>query len=335
MKELSIAIDGGHSMFKVRAALSSAPTQRISFQIPTVVMPAIVISNEQTRIRAEFETIDLDGRMYFFGETALRQTRSEIFTGQHANWIESTQHDVLILGAWRKVMNEIGESAAGIMLVMGLPAKYFLAQKDVLRKRVTALLTPRLRPGQTLRLIVQSQADAPLQWLAINSDGSMNVERDLDRESWGVIEIGHFTTDFALSDRGAMMEYAVGSCNGMQVVYEGLASCFAAERLPTSLELIETAIMTREIKLYGKPQNVSDLVNKAMSGFQATVLDEADRVFGEKAALLDGIIIGGGGAELLFERLRHRFPSAICSPEPRIMVAEGLCRLGLMSLANS
>jgi plasmid segregation protein ParM len=333
LNNLAIAIDGGHSMFKVRAALSSTPDARISLQIPTIVIPAIPLTNEQTRLRAEAETVELEGRKYFFGETALRQGRTEVFTGQNANWIENTQHDVLILGAWRKVMHAIGSAPARIHLVMGLPAKYFGAQKDILRKRTIALLTPRLLPGQTLRVMVQSQADAPLQWLSIRGNGSLNKQRDLDSEAWGVIEIGHFTTDFALSERGSMLEYAVASCPGMHLVYDALSSAMAAERLPTALDVVETAVRTREIKLYGKPRDVGPLLDVATSGFKATVLDEADRIFGDKAAVLDGIVVGGGGAELLFNQIRDRFPNAICGDEPRMMVAEGFCRLGLMSLA--
>jgi plasmid segregation protein ParM len=55
---------------------------------------------------------------------------------------------------------------------MGLPAKFVGPQRDALRNRITALLTPRLLPGQTLRVMVQSQADAPLQWLSIQSNGA-------------------------------------------------------------------------------------------------------------------------------------------------------------------
>ena len=333
MTHLSIAIDGGHSMFKVRAALSSSPETRISFQIPTVVMPAIPLTNEQTRLRAEAETVELEGRKYFFGDTALRQGRSEVFTGQNANWIENTQHDVLVLGAWRKVMSTIKSAPLRIHLVMGLPAKYFGAQKEILRKRTISLLEPKLLPGQTLKVMVQSQADAPLQWLAIRPNGTFNKQRDLDNEAWGVIEIGHFTTDFALSERGSMMEYAVASCPGMHLVYDALSSAMAAERLPTTLDIVEMAVRSRSIKLFGKPKDVGSLVDAAASGFVATVLDEADRIFGGNAAVLDGIIVGGGGAELLFKKLRDRFPNAICGDEPRLMVAEGFCRLGLMSLA--
>ena len=332
MEKLSIAIDGGHSMFKVRAALLSSPDNRISFQIPTVVMPAIALSNEQTRQRAEAETVELDGRRYFFGETALRQGRSEVYTGQNADWVESPQHDVLVLGAWRKVMQAVGKQPTRVHLVMGLPAKFVGSQREILRKRIVALLTPRLLPGQTLRVMVQSQADAPLQWLSIQGNGNLDPRCNLDSEAWGVIEIGHYTTDFALSDRGAMMEYASVSCPGMHLVYDGMSSAMAQEKLPTALDVVDAAVRIGAIKLFGKPVDVSHLLHQAKAGFEAVVMDEAERVFGQKAAVLDGILVGGGGAGLLLDRLKQRYPNAVCSDEPRMMVAVGFCRLGLLSL---
>jgi plasmid segregation protein ParM len=180
---------------------------------------------------------------------------------------------------------------------------------------------------------MQSQADAPLQWLSINRDGAVNPDRDLDTESWGVIEIGHFTTDFAMSLRGSMVEHAVTSCPGLSTAYDALSAALATERLPTDLDTIELALRNREIKVHGKVRHVAALVDGALSAFKSTLLDEADRVFGGKAAVLDGIVIGGGGAELLFPFLKSRFPTAIGGSDPRMMVAEGFCRLGLMSLA--
>ena len=44
MENISIAIDGGHSMFKIRAASLASPDARHSFQIPTVVIPAITLT---------------------------------------------------------------------------------------------------------------------------------------------------------------------------------------------------------------------------------------------------------------------------------------------------
>jgi plasmid segregation protein ParM len=218
---------------------------------------------------------------------------------------------------------------------MGLPAKFVGPQREILRKRILDLLTPRLAPGQTLRVMVQSQADAPLQWLSIRSDGSLDPHRDLDNEAWGVIEIGHYTTDFALSDRGAMLEYAAVSCPGMHLVYDGMSSAMSQAKLPTSLDVVEAAVRNGGIKLFGQRTDVSHLLSHAKAGFEAVVMDEADRIFGQKAAVLDGIIVGGGGADLLLSRLKERYPNAVSSDEPRMMVAEGFCRLGLLSLLQS
>ena len=180
--------------------------------------------------------------------------------------------------------------------------------------------------------MVQSQADAPLQWLSIQANGDLARGRDLDNEAWGVIEIGHYTTDFALCDRGAMMEYAAVSCPGMHLVYDGMSSALAMAKLPTSLDVVECAVRTGGIKHFGERVDISPLLNQAKAGFEAMVMDEANRVFGQKAAVLDGIIVGGGGAEILFDGLKQRYPNAVCSNEPRMMVAEGFCRLGLLSL---
>lgn len=335
MENLSIAIDGGHSMFKVLATSLASPEKRFSFQIPTVVMPAIALTNEQTRQKAELETIELDGRRFFVGETALRQGRSEVYTGQNADWIESPQHDALVLGAWRKAMQAFGNPPARIHLVMGLPAKFVGAQRDTLRNRILGLLTPRLVPGQTLKVIIQSQADAPLQWLSIQPNGNPNPQRDLDNEAWGVIEIGHYTTDFALSDRGAMMEYAAVSCAGMNLVYDAISNALARAKLPTSLDVVEAAVHKGSIKHFGELVDVSQMLRASTAGFEAMVMDEANRLFGQKAAALDGIIVGGGGAALLLNGLKQRYRNAVSSAEPRMVVVEGFCRLGLLSLLQS
>jgi len=183
--------------------------------------------------------------------------------------------------------------------------------------------------------MVQSQADAPLQWLSIQSNGWPHPGRDLDNEAWGVIEIGHYTTDFALCDRGAMMEYAAVSCAGMHLVYEGMSSALAQTKLPTTLEVVEAAVRTGGIKHFGKRVDVSPLLNQAKAGFEAVVMDEANRVFEQKAAVFDSIIVGGGGVEMLLNGLKQRYPNAVSGDKSRIMVAEGLCRLSLLSLRQS
>lgn len=334
MNQLSLAIDGGHSMFKVRAAFSATPEKRIAFNIPTVVIPAFQITNEQTRLRAEAETIETMGRKYFIGETAIRQGRAEVFTGQNDDWITTVQHDALMLGAWRRVMQSVGSRAIRIHLVIGLPAKFYGSQREKLKSRILDLLTPRLLPGQTLKLLIQSQADAPLQWLSINSNGSLNKERNLDLESWGAVEIGHYTTDFSLSEKGSIIEYASISCPGTSMVYDAVTAALAAEKIPTTISTIDQVVREQKIIWHGNTKDMTKLVENAAAGFESTVLDEVDRLFGHQGGMLNGIVIGGGGANLLSHQIKSRFPNAIIGDDPRSMVAEGFCRLGLMSLSK-
>lgn len=335
MNHLSIAIDGGHSMFKVRASLMTAPEQRMSFQIPTVVIPAFTITNEETRIKSEKESIEIEGKRYFFGETAIRQGRVDVFTGQNQQWIQSTQHDVLVLGAWKKVMEATRSQATRIHLVMGLPTKFFGSQKAILLQRIYSLLSPRLLPGQTLKVLVQSQADAPLQYLAIKKNGRQNLDRNLDQESWGVIEIGHFTTDFGLSEYGSMIEHAAVSCPGVHMVYDAVSTALVTEKMPSTVAVIDKVVRQREILWNGENKDMSKIVASAASGFEALLLDHVNRIFGQQAGMLNGIIVGGGGAELVFKKIQQEFPTAILGDDPRMMVAEGFCRLGLMSLLNN
>lgn len=332
MKHLSIGMDGGHSMFKIRAGFLDTPADRVSLQIPTAVMPAIRLGNDRAQQQAVADTVVVGGTSYFVGNTALRQGQLESFTGQNSNWVTTPEHDALIVAAWNRTIAVVGKAPMRISLVLGLPAKYYSSQKAALRERVAKLVTPLLATGQVLKVLVQNQGEAPLQWLALNPDGTPNATRDLDSQMWGVIEIGHFTTDFSLSDRGTMIERVSTSCEGMQVVYDAVAKELASHDLPTNVEAVELAVRNRAI---ATPTEVIDLapsVKKGESVFTAAVVDHAVRVFDKQKRMLQGIVVAGGGAPVLFDTLKSKFAQCLTDKEPRFVVAEGLCRVGLLGL---
>jgi plasmid segregation protein ParM len=332
MKHLSIGLDGGHSMFKVRAGFLEKPDERISLHIPTAVIQAMHLTNERSKQQALADTVHCGGASYFIGQTALRQGELEAFTGQNSSWVETTEHDVLIVGAWKRIMEKAGKGPMRIILVLGLPAKFFDAQKGSLKKRVTKLLAPLLNHDQHLKVMIQSQGEAPLQWLALNPDGKPSRERNLDEQVWGVIEIGHFTTDFALCDRGTMIERAAGSCAGRHLVYDAVSQRMARAGLSTTIEHVDMAIRNKKFLAGGEPIDLTQDVLKAESVFNSTVLDHAVRVFDKQRRMLDGIVVAGGGAPGLFGSLKENFKQCITDDEPRHVVAEGLCRVGLLAL---
>lgn len=120
MENISIAIDGGHSMFKIRAASLASPDERHSFQIPTVVIPSITLTNEQTRQKAELETVEVDGRRYFFkilrcGKAVPKCTQDKTQIGSRV------PARCISAGSMAQAMQAFGNPSARVHLVMGLP----------------------------------------------------------------------------------------------------------------------------------------------------------------------------------------------------------------------
>lgn len=204
---MTIGLDIGHSTVKVAATNTQGQAVRIIF--PSVVCPAITISDDAERRRAAEETVMIDGRLYFFGDTALTQGGASATTGLSEDWIAQSEHAVLLLGALRKA------AAAGVamdqpMLVLGLPTHLFARQRDRLKDTVSRLVATR-----DTRIL--PQAMGPYQAVMLTANGAAAPDRSMADESWGVVEVGHFTTDFGLIQRGRWVEKASGVCPGARV----------------------------------------------------------------------------------------------------------------------
>lgn len=334
LKSFAIGMDVGHSMLKVRAAVHGSAERRVEFQIPTVVCPHIELSNDASRRKGERDTVQVGAHKYFVGDTAIAQASPKSFTGEDEAWVTSPQHDALILAGWRRALEESGEKdrISRVHLVLGLPAKLYKAYKEDLKKHVLQLLTPSLGT-KSLKVMISNQGEAPLQWLSLMHDGTINTEVDLDTQSWGTIEIGHLTTDFCYSYRGNMVESASTSCEGVSVVYAAVSAELANRRLPANLDLVDKVVRVKSLKTVNGSIDMTAVVETAKAGLVAAVVNEANRLFAHQAIVMDGIIVAGGGAPLLIEELRKSLPGVTINDEPRMVVAEGFCRLGLMSLS--
>ena len=163
-------------------------------------------------------------------------------------------------------------------------------------------------------------------------DGTINTQVDLDNQSWGTIEIGHLTTDFCFSKHGSMVEAASTSCEGVSVVYAAVSAELSNQRFPIGIDIVDKVVREKTLKTVKGPIDMTAVVDKAKAGLVAAVVNEANRLFAQHAIVMDGIIVAGGGAPLLIEELRKSLPGVTMNEEPRMVVAEGLCRLGLMSL---
>ncbi|OLP04560.1 ParM/StbA family protein [Rhodoferax antarcticus] len=333
---ISIGIDLGHSSVKVsvksanKIALIGATTI-----FPTVVRSWTKIANEETARKAMNDTVDVNGKRFFIGVTAQLQGQAENFSGQSRNWIETDQHDALLVGAWNRAQTILEQNnmadTDNISLVLGLPASYYAQQREPLRKRAYALISRLIPPTQKFRVFIESQSRAPLLCVAFDAYGS-ETGRAGEDESWGVIEIGHYTTDFTFHDRGQEVDGAASSASGAHMVYDILTAAFKAAGYLVDTDTITTAIKTRKVKSYGVEIDVGHLVDPAIQSFSSYIQEEVASRFGEKAQRMDGLIVAGGGAYMVGQDIRANYPNAVVPNNPRFAVAEGYSRFGLLTL---
>ena len=166
-------------------------------------------------------------------------------------------------------------------------------------------------------------AKAPAQGMSLSAmilDASNKVVTD------------QFTTDFTLHDRGQEVDSAATSARGAQMVYDRIAAALKQKGFVADFETISSAIQSRKIKVFGKEQDVSEIVTPALTEFSTYIDEEVATRFGDKAQRMDGIIVAGGGAYIVGQNVKARYPNAIIPPNPRFAVAEGYSRFGLLTI---
>lgn len=320
MSQTVIGLDVGHSAVKA-SVLSGGKVSR--FFIPSVVCPAIAISDEAEAKRAEAETVSISsgaGGRYFFGETALTQGAGSV-TGLSENWISTKEHAALLVGAYNKI-----KSSTGFVdkpdLVMGLPTSLVSTQRDELE----ALVSKYLPEIGSLKII--PQAMGPLYGIMFDENGMPSPEH-LPTESWGVVEVGYYTSDFMMTKKGRWAQSASDVCAGVRVAADHIKRIMGEKNITVSFSEAEEIIQTKEVKIFGKRHDASAEVSQAIAMVASEVVDTANRLMEAYVRQLDGVLVAGGGAPLVFEQLKDQWPHAIMVDEHRFAVAEGMRRLGV------
>ena len=151
--------------------------------------------------------------------------------------------------------------------------------------------------------------------------------------SWAFVEVGQFTTDFAMIDRGHVVDRSFDSCDGMRLAAEQLQR-IVLEQLKTKIGLSEaTDLLAKPIlRSFGREIDVSSHVAEAVLPLAHTIADKAAQVFGDSVRTLSGIRVAGGGAPLVRDILAKKWMGEIPAdfvavvPNSRFAVAEGFQR---------
>ncbi len=316
-----IALDIGHSACKV-IACANGRRERLLF--PSVVTSAVEIAEDSAAADALRETIEVGGRRFFFGDTAVVQGVAEAESGMAENWISHPHHQVLLLGALRKVKQAFQDlDPSKAILVLGLPAQYYSAQRNTLLSSMRNLV-----PGA--QVVVLPQPLAPYLAIQYAIDGREDRARPVAAESWAVLEVGHFTLDVCLIAESKWVERAKGSCAGAYRLVEALAAKLS-QRIGSSVSMLEAqrALASGYVRVFGRKEDIAEDLAAARREYAEEVLEFAAMKLDRDARSLDGILVAGGGAQLIYDRVRDRWPNATLAAHGRFDVAEGYARSGL------
>lgn len=312
-----IGLDIGHSSVKVAAG-----SHREIF--PTAAWPAAALNVEESARAAKADTVRVNGRDYFVGQTAIIHTAGRLLDGLSDGWIETPEHLALMTSGYHRGKSAVDEEDP--ILVMGLPSRLHAAQHQRLRELAVMHLSI---PIERVRVVPQPVG--AFMALALTAEGVAVADRSIDSERWGVIDIGYYTTDFGLLLGGIWSHAGARSISGANTAADALRERIAAtHNTPISLRDADNALRAGQIRLLGKVIDVSGPVQDASNDFARQIIEGAIHTFGDTLPSLDGILVAGGGADLVFPQLQRQFPHAVCAEAPRFAIAEGLRRFGCL-----
>lgn len=330
--KVCIGLDVGRSSVKIAANVPGASgNDRIKIGFPSAFCPAIKMADDSAMRRAAHETVTVKGQQYFVGETAIVQGRDDMIGGLTDNWSSQPQHAALLLSGVQRLRAATSKDVDAAMIVLGLPARLFASQRKSYQNAIAEHL-----PRAEIKVVPQPMG--PYYTMLFDEDG---VSQDgFDDTSWAFVEVGQFTTDFAMVDRGHVVDRSFVSCDGMRIAAECLQRS-VLETHKTKVTMAEATDLLAHpfLRSFGRAIDVRELVRVASAPLARAIADKASQVFGDNVRSLSGIRVAGGGAPLvcgaLAEKLAEaadgQLPAGFVSvvPDARFAVAEGFLRFAL------
>lgn len=256
-----------------------------------------------TTSQDEHLQIELDGKSYFAGELAERQSVERFFTLDQKQFIRDFTRVLALVPLSRMVSRQ-----DPVKLVVGLPVSYYRRYKADLSKILKAqhelaVFSPKGEREETVVRItdvrVVPQPFGALMNLMLNDIGEVRDRRFTD-EKIGVIDIGFRTTDFTIADRTRYSE------RGSRTVESGIARAFTTiasklhEISGVNIELFRLfdAVDKGSIKIYGKRFDLTSIKEQAFTQLASAIATEANRLWAADWDIDRVLISGGGGAVL-------------------------------------
>lgn len=317
-----IGLDIGHSAVKIAAGGDTE-------LFPSAVVPASQLSVAEAAKSAKADTVLVNDREYWVGETALIHANGQALEGLRDDWIETDEHGALLSSGYQRALRMLS-GGGDPLLVLGLPSRLHHAQ----HQRLVEVAAMALRIDKKSVKVVPQPLGAYMSTV-LDPSGEPMDSRDPTAEKWGIIDVGYYTADFGLIMGGVWSSAGAKSFEGANRIAGNLQERIKAKHnQELSLRACDEILRTKATKFFGTRIDLSDMVDECCSDYARALQEQAMKVFGPTLASLDGIMIAGGGADLVYPLLSKVWAHATTAKQPRYTVAEGFRRYGLMLVAE-
>lgn len=319
------ALDVGYGWTKAKTSIAEIIR-------PSIVGPAIDIGYQTNLVAAaDGLTVELDGRFYFVGERARRQSPDPLTPQNRARSLEI----VKLLG-----LTTLHQARAANIsrLVTGLPVSWYADDKDALEAALTGEHSLVVN-GEAVQINIATVTIMPQPmgtiFNSMISNGIFNDPRHLAKHRVAVLDIGMHTTDAALVDALEYIELSSSSIETAGGAFFKSLQRSIAERYHLSLSIVNTeaAYHNGYVILWGKEVKLPDaMLNDAIK-------DVADIIVAFVQDLWQGdddpksfriIFITGGNAPMFYVAIRAALPSAVLVKEPHLANVRGFYEFALL-----
>lgn len=245
----------------------------------------------------------LDGKSYFVGDLAEKQSNVRYFTLDQKQFIENCTKTLALTA-----LSRIVPPRASTKIITGLPIRYLRQHKAPLEQLLVGehaiTSVDKNENQQELVLNVEEVRVVPQPFgsifgLLLNGDGGVTDTR-FTTEKVGVIDIGFCTSDYTVSDKARYIE------RGSQTSDLGIANAFKriaaelqeASEIDVPLYRLYDAVDRGSIRIRGNNIDIKALSEKAFSNLAAGIANEVERLWSEDWDIDVIVITGGGGAVL-------------------------------------
>ncbi len=266
------------------------------------------------RKKQEFLSISLDGKNYFVGDLAERQSNVRLFTLDQSQFIAQFARILALVS-----LGNLVENFENVSVITGLPVGYYKQFKDAL---ATSMLgehkfsffkgngeevEKNITVGK-VRIIPQPYGS--LLSIFLDEEGKVK-NADFFKQKIGVIDIGFRTTDYIVSDK---LQY---SERGSKTTDNGISKAFSIianklrEKSGVNVEIFKLYdyLIKGSVKIKGKEYDLTGIREQVLQQLAAQIASDAERFWVDDWDM-DSILISGGGGALLEKYLRPLLPSS-------------------------